>query len=275
MDAFIPQLVAMLGITIPFNLPFGCIVSIYVILNESISVAENILRVNSDSMPAWMLKLLKGYKKNIEEMEDKKNEEFVEVPEDESVASEDEAFEDAMDEDEMKLSLRFGASKQALSERLTQEIEAHRAALGAMEKFNTDAVMHEVGSILHCKGLLVALHPMEYKDGQIGGREAGTVIDEMEAMQKEIGSQRFMKDCDAAAADPAARQAVLRSGFKGSTLDMIRSSLNEDNLNATHRKFIDLRAKNAAQALDTQTADLPAAGKDRNVSVGQTAVMKK
>lgn len=75
MDAFIPQLVAMLGITIPFNLPFGCIVSIYVILNESISVAENILRVNNDSMPQWMLKLLKGYKKNIEEMEDKKNEE--------------------------------------------------------------------------------------------------------------------------------------------------------------------------------------------------------
>ena len=207
--------------------------------------------------------------------EDEKDEEFVEIPDDESVVSEDEKFEDAMDQDEMEVSLRFGASKQALTERLTQEIETHRAALGAMDRFNTDAVMHEVGSILHCKGLLVALHPMEYKDGQIDGREAGTVIAEMQAMQKAIGSERFVQDCDAAGKDPAARQSVLRSGFKGSTLDMIRFALNEDNLNATHRKFLDVRAKNAAQASDTQAVDLPAAGKDRNVSVEQTAVMKK
>lgn len=69
MDAFIPQLVLMLGIVLPFNLPFGCIVSIYVILTEAISIAENIIAVNSDSMPKWIIKLLKGYKKNIENLD--------------------------------------------------------------------------------------------------------------------------------------------------------------------------------------------------------------
>ena len=75
MDAFVPQLVLMLGIALPFNLPFGCIVSVYVILNESISIAENILRVNGDSMPKWIVKLLKGYKKNIEDLDKEKKDE--------------------------------------------------------------------------------------------------------------------------------------------------------------------------------------------------------
>lgn len=69
MDAFIPQLVLMIGIELPFNLPFGCIVSIYVILNELISIAENIYKVNRDSMPKWIIKLLQGYKKNIENLD--------------------------------------------------------------------------------------------------------------------------------------------------------------------------------------------------------------
>lgn len=69
MDAFIPQLVLMIGISLPFNLPFGCIVSIYVILTELISIAENIYKVNSDSMPKWIINLLKGYKKNIKDLD--------------------------------------------------------------------------------------------------------------------------------------------------------------------------------------------------------------
>ena len=69
MDAFIPQLVLMLGINLPFNLPFGCIVSIYVILTEAISISENILKVNEDSMPKWITKLLKGYKNKIEDLD--------------------------------------------------------------------------------------------------------------------------------------------------------------------------------------------------------------
>lgn len=72
MDAFIPQLVLMVGIKLPFNLPFGCIISIYVILTEAISIAENIFKVNQESMPKWIIGLLKGYKNKIEEMEDKK-----------------------------------------------------------------------------------------------------------------------------------------------------------------------------------------------------------
>lgn len=68
MDAFIPELVLMIGIKLPFNLPFGCIVSIYVILTELISIAENIYKVNKQSMPKWIIKLLQGYKKNIDDL---------------------------------------------------------------------------------------------------------------------------------------------------------------------------------------------------------------
>lgn len=68
MDAFIPELVNMIGIKLSFNLPFGCIVSIYVILNELISIAENIYKVNKQSLPKWIIKLLQGYKKNIDEL---------------------------------------------------------------------------------------------------------------------------------------------------------------------------------------------------------------
>lgn len=69
MDAFIPQLVLMLGIELPFNLPFGCIVSIYVILTEAISIAENLFRTNEDVMPKWIIKMLTGYKKKIEDLD--------------------------------------------------------------------------------------------------------------------------------------------------------------------------------------------------------------
>ena len=76
MDAFLPQLVLTIGARIPFSLPFGMIIGCYIVLNELISICENIYGVNALSMPKWVVKLLKGYKKNIDDLtkEDKTNE---------------------------------------------------------------------------------------------------------------------------------------------------------------------------------------------------------
>ena len=48
---------------------FGSIVGVYIILNESISITENILKANKQSVPKWLKKLLTGAKGKIDEMD--------------------------------------------------------------------------------------------------------------------------------------------------------------------------------------------------------------
>lgn len=69
MDAFLPQLLLVVSIKLEHNLPFGLIIGCYIILNELISIAENILKTNSMSMPEWIVKFLKGAKKDIDSKE--------------------------------------------------------------------------------------------------------------------------------------------------------------------------------------------------------------
>ncbi len=64
LDAFIP-LALQLGfnVTLPFSIPIGMIVCVYIILNESISITENLYCCNKNIIPKWianMLKLAKG-----------------------------------------------------------------------------------------------------------------------------------------------------------------------------------------------------------------------
>lgn len=75
MDAFLPQLLIVVDIHLQHNLPFGMIIGCYIILNELISIAENILKTNSIAMPKWVIKFLKGSKKAIDDLEneEKKN----------------------------------------------------------------------------------------------------------------------------------------------------------------------------------------------------------
>ena len=54
MDAFVPVLLSIINIELPFNCPFGFIIGVYIILNESISICENIYKTNSNAIPKWL-----------------------------------------------------------------------------------------------------------------------------------------------------------------------------------------------------------------------------
>lgn len=74
MDAFLPQLLLVVSIKLEHNLPFGLIIGCYIILNELISIAENILKTNSIAMPKWIVKFLNGAKTSIENLNEDEEE---------------------------------------------------------------------------------------------------------------------------------------------------------------------------------------------------------
>ena len=62
LDWFIPLALANVSIEIPFALPFSMIISFYIVLNESISVCENLYAVNPEILPKWIINLLTNVK---------------------------------------------------------------------------------------------------------------------------------------------------------------------------------------------------------------------
>lgn len=69
LDLAVPYILNVVSISIPKMLLFGSIVGVYIILNESISIIENILKANKHSVPKWLKKLLTGAKGKIDEMD--------------------------------------------------------------------------------------------------------------------------------------------------------------------------------------------------------------
>lgn len=60
LDAVIPFVLQLgLDVSLPFNAPFGLIVGAYIILNESISICENLYAANQAIIPGWIVRLLK------------------------------------------------------------------------------------------------------------------------------------------------------------------------------------------------------------------------
>ena len=60
LDAVIPFVLQLgLNVSLPFNAPFGLIVGAYIILNESISICENLYAANPTIIPQWIVRLLK------------------------------------------------------------------------------------------------------------------------------------------------------------------------------------------------------------------------
>lgn len=57
------------GVNISVKMPFALIIACYIVLNECISIAENLVLINPEIMPKWVSKLLKVAKEDI----DKKN----------------------------------------------------------------------------------------------------------------------------------------------------------------------------------------------------------
>ena len=69
LDVSIPTILEVVNIKLPFekSLLFGSIVAVYIILNESISICENILKANKMALPKWLKKLLQDAKKEVDE----------------------------------------------------------------------------------------------------------------------------------------------------------------------------------------------------------------
>lgn len=71
-DFFFPYLLSVVDFELPFKSPVGTIFGCYIVLNESISVCENLAAINPGIVPAWVLRLLTGAHNKIEGKEETK-----------------------------------------------------------------------------------------------------------------------------------------------------------------------------------------------------------
>ena len=63
------------GVSLTGDTPFALIICAYIIINEAISVAENLYLANPDSFPRWIAERLKVAKKQVERGEEDTKEE--------------------------------------------------------------------------------------------------------------------------------------------------------------------------------------------------------
>lgn len=73
LDYAVATVIAEVGVNFGLEMPFSLIVCAYIIINESISIAENLYLTNPESFPQWISKMLKVAKDKIEEQENKEN----------------------------------------------------------------------------------------------------------------------------------------------------------------------------------------------------------
>ena len=66
LDWFIPYVLLYLNVSIPFAMPFSMIICFYIVLNESISVSENLYAANPEIMPKWIVRLLTDVKDKLD-----------------------------------------------------------------------------------------------------------------------------------------------------------------------------------------------------------------
>jgi hypothetical protein len=65
LDYFFPYVLSLIAIELPFNSPLGMIIATYIVLTESISICENFYRIDKDSFPSWIAKMLSLAKEDI------------------------------------------------------------------------------------------------------------------------------------------------------------------------------------------------------------------
>lgn len=58
LDYFIPYMISYTGIELPASALFGVMIGCYIVINESISICENLYRCNDEILPKWVVKLL-------------------------------------------------------------------------------------------------------------------------------------------------------------------------------------------------------------------------
>lgn len=67
LDAFIPIMLGVITLEIPFSMPIGTIVGCYIVINEAISIIENINKASPSALPKWIKKLLTGAANTIDD----------------------------------------------------------------------------------------------------------------------------------------------------------------------------------------------------------------
>lgn len=71
LDAFIPIMLGVIALELPFSMPIGTVVGCYIVINEAISIFENINAAAPSALPKWIRKILEGAGKTIDEGGDK------------------------------------------------------------------------------------------------------------------------------------------------------------------------------------------------------------
>lgn len=66
LDWFIPYALQYINVVLPFAMPFSMIISFYIVLNESISICENLYAANPEIMPRWIVGLLSTVKDKLD-----------------------------------------------------------------------------------------------------------------------------------------------------------------------------------------------------------------
>lgn len=74
LDWFIPYVLLYVHVEAPFAMPFAMVICFYIVLNEAISICENLYAVNPETMPKWIVNLLTNVKHKIENEESSENE---------------------------------------------------------------------------------------------------------------------------------------------------------------------------------------------------------
>lgn len=74
LDWFIPYVLVYVHVELPFAMPFAMIICFYIVLNETISICENLYAVNPETMPKWVVGLLTNVKHKFESEETSENE---------------------------------------------------------------------------------------------------------------------------------------------------------------------------------------------------------
>ena len=72
LDYFIPFAINAIGITIDIGNTalFGMIIGCYIVINESISICENLYQSNPEILPKWIIKMLTGTKEQIDNIKE-------------------------------------------------------------------------------------------------------------------------------------------------------------------------------------------------------------
>ena len=74
LDTFIPFMLSYLSIDLSVKMPFALVICFYIVVNECISICENLYECNPSTMPQWIVQFLGLAKERLEQSKSTKTE---------------------------------------------------------------------------------------------------------------------------------------------------------------------------------------------------------